>query len=251
MGGVSMSGSNPALVLIDLYGTLVDTLPDIAFCIDCTLSDLGMPAAGPERVRDWLGNGTEVLVRRALAGPRGGEVDEADYARAQPGFSELYARHVCDRSRVYDGVPAGLDYLHGCRVQLTCVTNKAEAFTSRLLAALGLERHFALVVSGDTLARRKPDPAPRRHAANHFGVKQEDALFIGDSANDVQAARAAGFGIVYVAYGYNHGDDIRDRNPDAVIDSLAELPELFPTPEHKVQPGAVSGPAPKPPTSTA
>lgn len=227
---MSTGGAVPALVLLDLDGTLVDTLPDIAFSIDRTLTELGMPAAGPERVRDWVGNGTEMLVRRALAGARDGAVAESDYARALPRFTELYARHVCDRSRIYDGVPAGLDYLRGCGARLACVTNKAEAFTSRLLRALALDGHFSLVVSGDTLARRKPDPMPLLHAAQHFSVAPADALLIGDSANDVQAARAAGFGIVCVSYGYNHGHDIRASAPDAVIDSLAELPGLFPRP---------------------
>lgn len=226
-----MGSAVPALVLIDLDGTLVDTIPDIAFSIDHMLTELGMPAAGQERVREWVGNGTEVLVRRALAAARDGEVHESDYAQALPIFTELYARHVCDRSRVYDGVPAGLEYLHDCGARLACVTNKSEAFTSRLLAALALDRHFSLVLSGDTLARRKPDPMPLLHAAEHFGVAPADALFIGDSENDVKAARAAGFGIVCVTYGYNHGRDIRTSAPDAVIDSLAELPGLFAPPD--------------------
>jgi phosphoglycolate phosphatase len=196
-------------VLIDLDGTLVDTIPDIAFSIDHMLAELGMPAAGQERVREWVGNGTEVLVRRALAAANDGEVREADYDRALPIFRDFYARHVCDRSRVYDGVPAGLDYLHGCGARLACVTNKSEEFTSRLLAALTLDRHFSLVLSGDSLARRKPDPLPLLHAAGHFGVAPADSLFIGDSE-------------------YNHGRDIRTSEPDAVVDSLAELPTLFP-----------------------
>lgn len=225
-----MGGAVPELVLIDLDGTLVDTLPDIAFSIDRTLTEMGMPAAGPERVREWVGNGTEMLVRRALAGMREDDADESEFARALARFTELYAQHVCDRSRIYDGVPAGLEYLRGCGAQLACVTNKAEAFTSRLLEALGLDRHFSLVLSGDTLARRKPDPMPLLHAAEHFSVAPADALLIGDSSNDVEAARAAGFGIVCVSYGYNHGRDIRTSAPDAVIDSLAELSRLFTPP---------------------
>jgi phosphoglycolate phosphatase len=225
---VSLGGALPDLVLIDLDGTLVDTIPDIAFSIDHMLAELGSPAAGQERVREWVGNGTDVLVQRALAAANDGEVPEADYDRALPIFTDFYARHVCDRSRVYDGVPAGLDYLHGCGARLACVTNKSEEFTSRLLAALALDRHFSLVLSGDSLARRKPDPMPLLHAAGHFGIAPADALFIGDSENDVKAARSAGFAIVCVTYGYNHGRDIRASGPDAVIDSLAELPTLFP-----------------------
>jgi len=248
---VNPPGATPALVLIDLDGTLVDTVPDIAFCIDQTLTELGMPAAGLERVGEWVGNGTEILVRRALASTRDGGVDESDYARVLSRFTELYTRHVCDRSRIYDGVVQGLDYLHRCGARLACVTNKAEVFTTRLLAALSLDGHFSLIISGDTLARRKPDPMPLLHVAEYFGVAPTDAVLIGDSANDVKAARAAGFGIVCVTYGYNHGHDIRDSNPDAVIDSLAELPKLFALPRREIHGRAVKGAAPKPTPSTA
>ena len=217
----------PALVVIDLDGTLVDTLPDIAFSVDRMLGELDLPAAGPDRVRDWVGNGTEALVRRALADAGGGDVHEENLAMALPIFARIYARHVCDRSRVYDGVIAGLDYLRSVGVSLACVTNKAEAFTTRLLSALAIDGYFSLVVSGDTLPRRKPDPMPLLHAAEHFGVSPGDALLIGDSENDVNAARAAGFRVVCVSYGYNHGADIRASAPDAIIDSLAEIPDIL------------------------
>jgi len=219
--------TTPRLVLIDLDGTLVDSLPDIAFCVDRMLTELALPTVGPERVGQWIGNGTDILVRRALAGNLHGEVDEERYARALPLFRALYGAHTSERSRVYDGVAAGLDYLHATGAALACVTNKPSAFSHKLLADMELDKHFSLVISGDTLARKKPDPLPLLHAARHFAVPPEQALLIGDSANDVKAARAAGFRIVCVSYGYNHGDDIRASLPDAVIDSLAELPTLF------------------------
>jgi phosphoglycolate phosphatase len=221
--------ATPELVLIDLDGTLVDSVPDIAFCVDRMLTELDLPAVGQARVREWVGNGIDILVRRALAGNLGGKADAGLYARALPVFTALYAQHTSERSRVYDGVPAGLAYLRATGAALACVTNKASAFTHKLLAEMALDKHFSLVISGDTLARKKPDPLPLLHASRHFAVPPERALLIGDSANDVKAARAAGFRIVCVSYGYNHGDDIRDSLPDAVIDSLAELPKLFET----------------------
>jgi phosphoglycolate phosphatase len=223
--------ATPKLVLIDLDGTLVDSLPDIAFCVDSMLTELAMPTAGQERVRRWVGNGTDILVRRAIAGNLDGEVDgEVDeqlLARALPLFTALYAKHTSERSRVYDGVAAGLDYLRATGAALACVTNKASVFTHKLLSEMELDDYFSLVISGDTLARNKPDPLPLLHAARHFAVAPEQGLLIGDSANDVKAARAAGLRIVCVSYGYNHGNDIRASLPDAVIDSLAELPTLF------------------------
>ena len=219
--------ATPELVLIDLDGTLVDSLPDIAFCVDSMLTELAMPTAGQERVRQWVGNGTDILVRRSIAGSLDGEVDEQLLARALPLFTALYAKHTSERSRVYDGVAAGLDYLRATGAALACVTNKASVFTHKLLSEMELDDYFSLVISGDTLARNKPDPLPLLHAARHFAVAPEQALLIGDSANDVKAARAAGLRIVCVSYGYNHGNDIRASLPDAVIDSLAELPTLF------------------------
>lgn len=219
----------PRLALVDLDGTLVDTIPDIAWSVDRMLATLGMAPAGESRVREWVGNGTEALVRRALALAlaRDGEPDPALLARATTAFTELYGAHVCDRSRIFDGALAGLDFLAETGAHVGCVTNKSDRFTRALLAELGLEDRFALVVSGDTLPRRKPDPMPLLHAARHFGVEPGDAVLIGDSANDVQAARAAGFRVVCVTYGYNHGDDIRDSAPDALLDTLADLPAVF------------------------
>ena len=219
--------ATPELVLIDLDGTLVDSLPDIAFCVDSMLTELAMPTAGQQRVRQWVGNGTDILVRRSIAGNLDGEVDEQLLARALPLFTALYAKHTSERSRVYDGVAAGLDYLRATGAALACVTNKASVFTHKLLSEMELDDYFSLVISGDTLARNKPDPLPLLHAARHFAVAPEQGLLIGDSANDVKAARAAGLRIVCVSYGYNHGNDIRASLPDAVIDSLAELPTLF------------------------
>lgn len=217
----------PELALVDLDGTLVDTLPDIAFCVDRMLTELNLTTVGQARVREWIGNGIEALVQRALAGALNRDVDDEIFARALPMFTELYAQNTSGRSRIYDGVPAGLDFLQAAGVELACVTNKASAFSAKLLAELDLNEYFSLVISGDTLPRKKPDPMPLTHAAQHFSLAPEDAVLIGDSANDVKAARAAGFGIVCVSYGYNHGEDIRSSNPDAVVDSLAELPKLF------------------------
>lgn len=213
----------PRLVLIDLDGTLVDTLPDITFCVDRMLMELKLPTVGQERVREWIGNGTEALIRSAL----GGQLEAERYARAFPVFAQLYGKHASDRSRVYDGVLVALNSFRTTGVALACVTNKASAFTHKLLADLHLDAYFSLVICGDTLARRKPDPLPLLHATRHFGVAPEQALFIGDSANDVTAARAAGMPVVCVTYGYNHGNDIRASNPDVSVDSLAELPNLF------------------------
>jgi phosphoglycolate phosphatase len=216
----------PGMVLIDLDGTLVDSVPDLAYCVDELMVRLGRPPHGEAAVRNWVGNGVERLVRRALTGTLDGEPSDADFDRAYPIFLELYAENTSRRSVLYPGVRDGLDYLLTNGYPLGCVTNKAAQFTLPLLRDLGVLGAFALVVSGDTLPEKKPHPAPLLHAAAHFGVEPAQALMIGDSVSDVKAARAAGFSIVCMSYGYNHGQDIRTAEPDAVIDSMAELKGL-------------------------
>ena len=217
----------PEMILIDVDGTLVDSVPDLAYCVDEMMTVLGRESWGEARVRDWVGNGVERLVRRALVGALQGEPDEADFERAYPEFLELYAENTSARSSLYPGVREGLDRLKAANYRLGCVTNKAAQFTEPLLKDLGVYDDFSVVISGDTLAKKKPDPAPLLHAAELLGCEPANAMMIGDSVSDVAAARAAGFQIVCMSYGYNHGVDIRESAPDAVIDTLTEILPLL------------------------
>ncbi|NKN33863.1 phosphoglycolate phosphatase [Marichromatium bheemlicum] len=213
----------PQMVLCDLDGTLVDSVPDLTYCVDTMLERLGRGPRGEAAVRTWVGNGLERLVRRALVGALEGEPEASEFDRAYPIFLELYAEHTFERATLYPGVREGLDFLKAAGYPLGLVTNKAARFTGPLLRHLGLYEDFGIVISGDTLVACKPDPLPLLHAARHFGVDPTASLMIGDSVSDVRAARAAKFGIICTSYGYNHGLDIRDSAPDAVIDSLSEL----------------------------
>jgi phosphoglycolate phosphatase len=215
------------MILIDVDGTLVDSVPDLAYCVDEMMQRLGRPPHGEAAVRNWVGNGVERLVRRALIGQLDGEPDEADFARAYPIFLDLYAENTSKRSVLYPGAREGLEWLQAAGYPLGCVTNKAAQFTEPLLKDLGVYDRFGIVISGDSLPKKKPDPLPLLHAAEYFAVAPADSLMIGDSVSDVSAARAAGFGIVCMSYGYNHGQDIRLASPDAVIDSMVELQGLL------------------------
>lgn len=217
----------PGMVLIDVDGTLVDSVPDLAWCVDEMMSKIGMPTRGESRVREWVGNGVERLVGRALTNSLDGKPEGELFEQALPIFSELYAENTSKRSQLYPGVEEGLEWLKSQPVRLGCVTNKAARYTNPLLNDLGIADAFEIVVSGDTLSVKKPDPGPLLHVSNFFGLAPNEALMVGDSVSDVKAARAAGFEIVCMSYGYNHGEDIRTSNPDAVIDSMAELPSLF------------------------
>ena len=217
----------PRLVMLDLDGTLIDTAPDLGYCLDRTLEALGRPAAGEAKVRRWIGNGIEALLRRALEEFRDEDGGEALLRRALAHFHALYAANTSTRSRLYPGVCEGLDHLEARGVTLTCITNKPDRHTRALLRDLGLSRRFALVVSGDTLARRKPAPDPLLHALAELRCRADESLLVGDSVNDVQAARAAGVPVVCMSYGYNHGRSIREAGPDAVLASLDGLDALF------------------------
>ncbi|OOZ39205.1 phosphoglycolate phosphatase [Solemya pervernicosa gill symbiont] len=222
-----MSVKKPEMILIDVDGTLVDSVPDLAYCVDEMMKQLDMPVHGETKVRDWVGNGVERLTRRALIGQLDGEPDDALFEKAYPVFLDLYAENTSKRSMLYPGVTEGLAYLKAAGFKLGCVTNKASQFTLPLLKDLGIHDEFEIIICGDTLAKKKPDPLPLLHAAEFFGVEPANATMLGDSVSDVKAARAAGFQIICMSYGYNHGVDIRDSNPDAVIDSMAELEGLL------------------------
>lgn len=217
----------PKLVLIDLDGTLVDSVPDLHYCIDEMMKALGKQVWGEAKVRMWVGNGVERLVMRALTNELWLDPDPAEFQKALPIFMELYAKNTSGRSCLYDGVVEGIDYLKANGFKVGCVTNKAEAFTVPLLKDMGIHDRFDLVVSGDTTPKKKPDPMPLLYAAEKLGVAPADCLMVGDSMHDVQAARNAGFQVVCVPYGYNHGHDIREASPDAVIESLAALKGLL------------------------
>jgi phosphoglycolate phosphatase len=213
----------PELVLLDLDGTLVDSAPDLAYSINAMLEQLGLPLREEAEVRQWIGSGAERLVKRALIGALHGEPEPALFHQAFELFSEFYIDNTCHHSQLFPGVREGLDYLRDTGRKIGCVTNKRGRFTDPLLKALGIFEDFHIVVSGDTLLVKKPDPLPLLHAAQTLGVEARYSLMVGDSINDVQAARAAGFGVLCVRYGYNNGENIEDAGPDVVVDSLAEL----------------------------
>ncbi len=212
------------MVMIDLDGTLIDTVPDLAAAADRMLADLGRAGWDEAHYRTWIGNGVPRFVKRALTGEMQAEPEAALFERGLALFRKHYGAAVADLSRPYPGVAAGLERLASAGFQLVCITNKAEAFTLPLLRQLDLQKYFKLVLSGDSLPAQKPDPLPLTHACKHFGITPDHGVLVGDSSNDVAAARAAGMPVICVTYGYNHGHDIRESQPDAVVNSLTDVP---------------------------
>ena len=222
----NLIGREPSALLIDLDGTLLNSAPDIAQAVDHMLVDLGFAAAGEAQVLQWIGNGSRKLVQRALAfasSSAESNVAETAIDNAQHIFFARYRDCMADRSYVYEGVRPALERWFHQGVRMACVTNKPARFTDPLLDHFDLRRFLPVAISGDTLAVRKPDPAPLHEACRQLGVEIAEAVMIGDSRADVLAARQAGIPVVCVSYGYNHGRPIAAEAPDLVVDSLQQL----------------------------
>ncbi len=219
----ALTGDNqPELLLLDLDGTLIDSVPDLAKAVDSMLGILGMSLAGPERVARWVGDGADMLVRRALAD---GDEDaaktlmQAQVTNARQYFDSAYMRCLHQATGAFPGVQ---EFLQATGKKVL-ITNKPRQFTEPLITSLGWDSHFEFLLCGDDLSERKPSPVPVLHACKELGISVENTLMVGDSRADIQAAKSAGVASVAVTYGYNHGEDIRGSAPDLVIDSLNQL----------------------------
>ncbi|MBN8728416.1 MAG: phosphoglycolate phosphatase [Xanthomonadales bacterium] len=209
-------------VLLDLDGTLADTVPDIAPAVNAVLAAFGRAPLDEATVASYVGRGADVLLQRALGGGHEACIDPALLERARAVFRPAYDRFNARAVTLYPGVLEGLEQLRSSGLALACVTNKPEAAARELLARRDLARFFGAVVGGDTLPTRKPDPAPLAHAASLLGVPLGACLMLGDSAIDAAAARAACIPIVLVDYGYREGLAVSAIDCDAVVTSIAE-----------------------------
>lgn len=214
-------------VVIDLDGTLLHTAPDLAEAANRMLAEMQLPAIDEVLIQTYIGNGVAKLIKRVLMRDMDAEPDAQLFARALPIYEQQYAGVVSLNSRPYSGVVEGLNILKQSGFRLACITNKAEKFTIPLLKDTGLYDYFELILSGDTLPKKKPDPLPLLYACEKFGVTPDQMLLIGDSLNDTQAARAAGSHVFCVPYGYNRGRNVTELDLDAVVDSLAHATELI------------------------
>ncbi|MDB5883852.1 MAG: phosphoglycolate phosphatase [Polaromonas sp.] len=223
--------------IIDLDGTMVDTLGDFVVALNLMLGEVlahlpGPPAVDAAAVRDRVGKGSEHLVGSVLnlvfspSGKAGAAIDSpATHDRACASYQQHYAAINGAHSVVYPGVLEGLACLQQNGLKLVCLTNKPLAFARSLLRLKGLDVYFCEVFGGDSFERKKPDPMPLRKACEFLGTPPARTLVIGDSSNDARAARAAGCPVLLVTYGYNHGEPVRNVDADGFMDSMAELLE--------------------------
>ena len=206
-------------VLLDLDGTLLDTVGDIATASNMMRASFGFAPLDPALIKTFVGKGIANLVARTLKDAVG-EVGPTALKVAVANFERQYERCFGDTSIPFPGVVEGLDVLKNKGFRLACVTNKAEKFTLPLLEKSGLNRYFEITISGDSLPEKKPHPLPLQHAAKFFECTTAELLMIGDSINDAEAARAAGCPVFIVPYGYNEGQELRGLDCDAFIDDV-------------------------------
>ncbi|WP_038342648.1 phosphoglycolate phosphatase [Acinetobacter sp. A47] len=211
-----------SLILFDLDGTLVDSAADLYRAMNLSLAKLGLPLVTEAQVRVWVGKGAAKLCE-AVLNHLFGQVDAQQQAQLLSTFMQVYAQELCVDTQVYEGVLPFLDYCQAQHIAMACVTNKPEHLARGILDVLQLATYFKMVVGGDSLAERKPHPLPLLHCVEQEGVSVAETLMIGDSSNDVEAARRAGIDCIVVSYGYNHGESIYDCQPQQVVDRLAEL----------------------------
>jgi phosphoglycolate phosphatase len=214
-------------VAFDLDGTLVDTLPDLHEAANRMLGDLGRSHVDDSIVREYVGDGVDRLVKRLLTGDPDGEPDSVLFDRAGKVFRSYYAEVLSAASRPFPGVMEGLQEMRRQGLRLACITNKPVVFTEPLLRDMGLTPHLDLVLSGDSLLRKKPDPLPLEHCARVFGVPPSRLLMIGDSANDCRAARAAGCPVFCVPYGYRGRLGVHELDCDAIVPALLDSMKLI------------------------
>ena len=210
--------------ILDLDGTLVDTLGDFVVVLDATLSEMGLPRVDRDFIERSIGKGSEHLVRATLA-----EVGAAadSYERAWQGYLRHYRRINGAHAQVFEGVEPGLQRLAQRGIQLACLTNKPTDFARELLRVKRLDHYFEVVFGGDAFERKKPDPLPLLRCCEALDTAPPVTFEIGDSRNDAEAARAAGCPVALVTYGYNHGEPVRGVDADGFIDRLdrLELPQ--------------------------
>ncbi|EGQ8221019.1 phosphoglycolate phosphatase [Vibrio parahaemolyticus] len=223
-----MTQQDIKLIAFDLDGTLLDSVPDLAVAADQAVQALGYPAVSEEQVRDYVGNGADVLIGRALSQSMtiSSDLSEELRAKGRELFDDFYAQSGHQLSHLYPTVKETLEELHQVGFTMALVTNKPSKFVPEILEQHGIAKYFVDVLGGDAFPEKKPNPVALNWLMEKHQVKASEMLMVGDSKNDILAAKNAGCASFGLTYGYNHGEPISASNPDFVADSLSELLEV-------------------------
>lgn len=213
--------------IIDLDGTMLDTAADFHVAINRMRDEFSLAPLGIGSIKEFVGKGTENLIRRVLDVDYDLHAVERHFEPAMASYERHYLAINGDYSSLYPGVVAGLEKFQSDGIRLACVTNKPLAFALPLLKKTGLHDYFEVIYGGDSFAKKKPDPMPLLQVFADFSVAPQQVVAIGDSSNDTQAARAAGCRVLNVPYGYNHGQSIQDADSDGIVETLLEAAQLI------------------------
>lgn len=213
--------------IIDLDGTMLDTIPDFHVAINGMRAELDLAPISQDRIALMVGKGSENLIRSVLGLDWDAARVEAHFETAMDAYQRHYLSINGNFSALYPGVIEGLTALKAQGLRLACVTNKPIAFTTPLLKLKGLDGFFDVVYGGDSLPRKKPDPLPLQTVCADFGLAPAQVVAVGDSSNDAQAARAAGCPVLTVPYGYNHGEAIHKTDSDGIVATLLDAAILI------------------------
>ena len=213
--------------IVDLDGTMLDTMPDFAVAINGMRAELDLAPIAQETITPMVGKGSENLIRSVLARDFDAAAVEEKFATAMASYQRHYLAINGQHSTLFDGVVEGLDAMRSQGLRLACVTNKPIAFTTPLLALKGLTQYFEVVYGGDSLAHKKPHPLPLLQVCRDFDLPPASVVAIGDSSNDAEAARAAGCPVLTVPYGYNHGRPVQEIDTDGIVDTLLSAATLI------------------------
>ena len=224
-----MKFNHKEVILFDLDGTLIDSVPDLSLAVNHMLETLHRETFSEDTIRYWVGNGAQILVKRALSGET--EIDETLdqtlFEKALEIFLTFYRQNLCIDTAAYPNVTVTLHALKEKEYRLGIVTNKPFDFVGPILEGLGFHGVFDFWLGGDSLDKKKPDPLPLVHACEKMQVSIDQCVMVGDSKNDILAANACGMQNIGVTYGYNYGEDIGIHNPTFIIDDFSELNELL------------------------
>jgi phosphoglycolate phosphatase len=213
--------------IIDLDGTMLHTAPDFHVAVNGMRAELALAPLPIETITEFVGKGTENLVRRVL----GVDFDAAQVEQLFDQALASYQRHYLaingDYATIYPAVREGLDAMQAIGLRLACVTNKPLSYAVPLLKKTGLHHYFDVIYGGDSFARKKPDPTPLLQVCTDFGLQPRQVVAIGDSSNDALAARAAGCWVLNVPYGYNHGQPIQNVDSDGIVVTLLDAASLI------------------------
>ena len=223
--GLKLKFTNKEVILFDLDGTLIDSAPDLALAINHMLTGIARPTFSADIIRSWVGNGASVLVKRGLSGKS--EIDpnlDANlFEQSLQSFLNFYKDNLCINTQLYPSVRACLKILKPRGYRLALVTNKPFEFIAPILAGLELDGLFEMLLGGDSLPKRKPDALPLLHVCQELNVTVEQCLMVGDSKNDILAAKAANMDSIGLTYGYNYGEDIGLHKPEAVFNDFSAI----------------------------